>query len=108
MSRSIPAGGQMTPFDWASLSLRGAELPPPTVGGSPLTSGGHVAPCLGDAFSVGCAGTTLAGATPTNAAMIRMVVRKRQFLAELRSVVVNVSRRKGFPRAGSGERTSGR
>src|SRR6516164_774212 len=47
MSRSIPAGGQITPFEWASLSLSGPELPPPTVGGSPLTSGGHVTPCRG-------------------------------------------------------------
>src|SRR5262249_31582879 len=38
----------------------------------PLTSGGHVVPCSGDVFSVGCASATLAGATPTNAAMIRM------------------------------------
>ena len=108
MSRSIPAGGQMTPFDWASLSLNGAEPPPPTVGGSPLTSGGHVVPCSGDVFSVGCAGATLAGATATNAAMIRMIGRKKQFLAQLRSVDVNVSRRKGFPKPCSGERASGR
>src|SRR5262245_18643440 len=108
MSRSIPAGGQITPFDWASLSLRGSELPPPTVGGPPLTSGGHVAPCSGDVFSVGCAGNALAGATPTNAALIRMIGRKRQFLAQLRSVVVNVSRHKGFPKPCSGERASGR
>ena len=47
MSRAIPAGGQITPFDWARLSLSGPELPPPTVGGSPLTSGGHVTPCRG-------------------------------------------------------------
>jgi hypothetical protein len=33
-----PAGGHMTPFDRASLSLSGSELPSPTVGGSPLTS----------------------------------------------------------------------
>src|SRR5262249_43105282 len=95
-------------FDWASLSLNGAELPPPTVGGSPLTSGGHVVPCSGDVFSVGCASATLAGATPTNAAMIRMIGRKRQFLAQLPSVDVNVSRRKGFPKPCSGERASGR
>src|SRR5262249_62205639 len=63
MSRSIPAGGQITPFDWASLSLSGLELPPPTVGGSPLTSGGHVAPCSGDVLSAGCASTTLPCAT---------------------------------------------
>jgi len=97
MSRSIPAGGQITPFDWASLSLSAPELPPPTVGGSPLTSGGHVTPCSGDVFSVGCASTTPAGAKPTNAAMIRMVRRKSQFLAHLRSVFVNVPRRNTFP-----------
>src|ERR1700756_1008286 len=97
MSRSIPAGGQITPFDWASLSLSGPELPPPTVGGSPLTSGGHVTPCSGDVFSVGCASTTPACAKPTNAAMIRMVSRKRQFLTHLRSVFVNVPRRNTFP-----------
>src|SRR5262249_27031863 len=97
MSRSIPAGGQITPFDWASLSLSGPELPPPTVGGSPLTSGGHVTPCSGDVFSVGCASTTPACAKPTNAAMIRMVGRKSQFLTHLRSVFVNVPRRNTFP-----------
>jgi hypothetical protein len=97
MSRSIPAGGQITPFDRASLSLSGPELPPPTVGGSPLTSGGHVTPCSGDVFSVGCASTTPACAKPTNAAMITMVSRKRQFLTHLRSVFVNVPRRNTFP-----------
>jgi hypothetical protein len=75
MSRSIPAGGQITPFDWASLSLSGSELPPPTVGGSPLTSGGHVVPCS-DVFSVGCASTIPACAKPTNAAMMKVVRRK--------------------------------
>src|SRR5262249_51979123 len=75
MPRSITAGGQMTPFDWASLSLKGSELPPPTVCGSPLTSGRPVAPCSGDAFSLGCASTTDAGAAPASAAMIRMVAR---------------------------------
>src|SRR3979490_3004749 len=49
MSRSIPAGGQMTPFDWASLSLSCCpELPLPTGGGSFLTSGGQVTPCWAD------------------------------------------------------------
>src|SRR5262245_40192346 len=44
ISRSTPAGGQMMPFDCASLSLNGCEPPPPpTVGGSPLTSGGQAA-----------------------------------------------------------------
>src|SRR5437660_10181847 len=97
MSRSIPAGGQITPFDRASLSLSGPELPPPTVGGSPLTSGGHVTPCSGDVFSVGCASTTPACAKPTNAAMIRTVRRKGQFLTHLRSVIVNVARGTAFP-----------
>ena len=36
------------------------------------------------------------------------VRRKRQSLTHLRSVFVNVSRREEFPRAGSGERASGR
>src|SRR3984893_13587450 len=102
MSRSIPAGGQMPPFDRASLSLSGPELPPPTVGGSPLTSGGHVTPCSGDVFSVGCANTTPAGAKPTSAAMIRMVGRKSQFLTHLRSVFVNVPRPNTFPPPGGG------
>jgi hypothetical protein len=66
----------MTPFDRASLSLSGAELPPPTVGGSPLISGGHVAPSLGDGFPVACASATFAAATLMNVAMIRMVGRK--------------------------------
>ena len=57
----------MTPFDRASLSLSGAELPPPTVGGSPLISGGHIAPSLGDAFPVACASATFAAATLMNA-----------------------------------------
>ena len=43
----------MTPFDRASLSLSGAELPPPTVGGSPLISGGHVASSSGDKLEQG-------------------------------------------------------
>jgi hypothetical protein len=76
MSRSIPAGGQMTPFDWASLSLKGSELPPPTVGGSPLISGGHIASSSGDGFLVACASATFAAATLMNVAMIRMVGRK--------------------------------
>jgi hypothetical protein len=70
MSRSMPAGGQMTPFDWASLSLNGAELPPPTVGGSPCVSGGHTAPFSGDGFALGCAKPPFTAATVTNAAMM--------------------------------------
>src|SRR3984893_8716739 len=47
---STPVGGQMTPFDCASLSLRGSELfPSPTVGDSPFTSGGHATLCCGTA-----------------------------------------------------------
>jgi hypothetical protein len=60
----------MTPFDRASLSLSGSELPPPTVGGSPFTSGGHVARLSGDGGAVDCASETFAAATVTNAAMI--------------------------------------
>src|SRR5262249_55881865 len=96
MSRSIPAGGQITPFDWASLSLSGPELPPPTVGGSPLTSGGH-APCSGDVLSAGCASTTLPCAKPTNAAMITMVRRKTYFLTHLRGVLVNARAAQNVP-----------
>jgi hypothetical protein len=66
----------MTPFDRASLSLSGAELPPPTVGGSPLISGGHVASSSGDGFLVACASAIFAAATLMNVAMIRMVGRK--------------------------------
>src|SRR6266478_8747459 len=66
----------MTPFDWASLSLSGAELPPPTVGGSPSISGGQVAPPSGDGFPVACASATFAAATLRNVAMIRIVGRK--------------------------------
>ena len=98
----------MTPFDWASLSLRGWELPPPTVGGSPLTSGGHVAPCSGDAFSLGCARPAPTGGDADERGNDQNGRTQRQFLADLQSVVVNVSRRKGFPRACSGERASGR
>jgi hypothetical protein len=66
----------MTPFDRASLSLSGSELPPPTVGGSPFTSGGHVARLSGDGVAVDCASDTFAAATVTNAAMIGTARRK--------------------------------
>jgi hypothetical protein len=66
----------MTPFDWASLSLSGSELPPPTVGGSPLTSGGQVAPLLGGGVAVDCASDTFVVTTVTSAAMIGMTERK--------------------------------
>lgn len=43
-------GGQMTPFDCASLSPRGSVFfPSPTVGDSPFMSGGHVTLCWGTA-----------------------------------------------------------
>jgi hypothetical protein len=64
----------MTPFDWASLSLNGSELPPPTVGGSPLTSGGQVAPLSGGGVAVDCASDTFAPVT--NTAMIGTMERK--------------------------------
>jgi hypothetical protein len=66
----------MTPFDRASLSLSGSELPPPTVGGSPFTSGGHVARLSGDGGAVDCASETFAAATVTNTAMIGTAKRK--------------------------------
>src|SRR5262249_54633000 len=65
ISRSTPDGGQMTPFDCASLSLNGAEPPPPTVGGSPLTSGGQAASCAG--ASGGALPAACADAAPTPA-----------------------------------------
>jgi hypothetical protein len=96
----------MTPFDWASLSLRGSELPPPTVGGSPLMSGGHIAPRSGAALSMRQPRTHRCDADERGNDQNGRT--QRQFLADLQSVVVNVSRHKGFPRACSGERTSGR
>src|SRR5437763_9262002 len=66
----------MTPFDRASLSLSGSELSPPTVGGSPFTSGGHVARLSGDGGAVGCPSETFAAATVTNTAMIGTAKRK--------------------------------
>ena len=66
----------MTPFDRASLSLSGSELPPPTVGGSPLTSGGHVAQLSGDGVAVDCASDTFAAASVTTAAIIGTANRK--------------------------------
>src|SRR6266480_4389796 len=65
----------MTPFDCASLSLNGSELRPPTVGGSPLTSGGHVAASPADRFA-GCASDMLPPATMTKAAMSGTATRK--------------------------------
>src|SRR5262245_35407846 len=43
MSWSTPDGGQITPLESASSSLSDLEPPRPTVGGSPLTSGGQAA-----------------------------------------------------------------
>jgi hypothetical protein len=65
----------MTPLDRASLSLSGSELPPPTVGGSPLVSGGHVTPFPGDGFAPDCASAELATTEAINAAMIGMAKR---------------------------------
>jgi hypothetical protein len=65
----------MTPLDRASLSLSGSELPPPTVGGSPLVSGGHVTPFPGDGFARDCASAELATTEAINAAMIGMAKR---------------------------------
>ena len=62
-----PAGGQITPLDCASLSLKGPELEPsPTVGGSPLASGGHATPGSGATrpWGADCASAELAIVTP--------------------------------------------
>src|SRR5262249_22163365 len=56
---STPVGGQMTPFDSASLSLNGSLLLP-TVGMSVPGSDGHVAP--------GCPGSPRTCAAATSAA----------------------------------------
>jgi hypothetical protein len=76
MSRSTPAGGQITPLDCASLSLSGASLPLPTVGPSPLTSGGHATPCSGTRSAPTDCASAAPGARPTNIAKIRLIVRK--------------------------------
>src|SRR4029077_6995212 len=56
MSRSTPAGGQITPLDCASLALSGAARPVATRGPLPLTSGGHATPCSGPrSVPTGCA-----------------------------------------------------
>src|SRR5262249_29221820 len=57
------------------LSLNGWELRPPTVGGSPLASGGHAAASPGDGFA-SCASDILPPATITNAAMSGIAARK--------------------------------
>jgi len=67
LSLSNPAGGQITPLDCASLSLKGPELEPsPTVGGSPLASGGHATPGSGATrpWGADCASAELAIVTP--------------------------------------------
>ena len=64
---SNPVGGQITPLDCASLSLNGPELgPPPTVGGFPLTSGGHATLGSGATrpWGADCASAELAIVTP--------------------------------------------
>ena len=89
----------MTPFDWASLSLSGSELPPPTVGGSPLTSGGHVAPVSGGGFVVGCASATFAAATATNTEMTGTTKRNGQVLADFaQPALINVQKPLSVPR----------
>src|SRR6266436_7828485 len=97
MSRSIPAGGQITPFDWASFSLKWSRTA--TAHGWRLALDVRRAcyPLLGGRVLGRLRQTTPARAKPTNAAMIRMVSRKRQFLTHLRSVFVNVPRRNTFP-----------
>src|SRR5262249_44082080 len=107
ISRSTPAGGHMTPFDWASLSLNGSELPPPTVGGSPLTSGGHVAPLSGGGFVVGCASAKFVAATVTNNVMMGTNQRNGQVLGDLqrmRNQRADVPERSALS-AGQGART---
>lgn len=89
----------MTPFDWASLSLNGSELPPPTVGGSPLTSGGHVAPVSGGGFIVGCASGTSAAATASNSEMTGTTNRNGQVLADFaQPALINVQKPLSVPR----------
>jgi hypothetical protein len=77
----------MTPFERASWSLSGSELPPPTVGGSPSTSGGHVARLSGDGGAVNWASETFAAATVTSAAMIGRAKRKDTSLPVVRSLL---------------------
>ena len=83
ISRSIPAGGQITPLDCASLSLNGSLLPSPNVGASPLTSGGHAAPspCSGTrSLPADCASAAPVEATLMNIAKIRRIGRKGKSL----------------------------
>jgi hypothetical protein len=78
ISGSTPAGGHMTPFESASLSLSDWEgWLRPTVGGSPFTSGGQAG---------GAAGRTSAWANAVAAEMMlahraieRVATRKRWF-----------------------------
>src|SRR5262245_63091615 len=70
----------MMPFDCASLSLNGCEPPPPTVGGSPLTSGGQAAFCSAGGLSAACGDAASVPAMLTNAATINGVMRKIKFL----------------------------
>src|SRR5215813_12457363 len=87
------------PFDWASLSFSGSELPPPTVGGSPLTSGGHVAPVSGGGFVLGCASATFAAATATNTEMTGTTKRNGQVLADFaQPALINVLKPLSVPR----------
>ena len=65
ISESTPAGGQITPLESASLSLRLGEGAPPTVGGGVRTSGGQAASGCGvDGCGVGLSALDCAAATP--------------------------------------------
>jgi hypothetical protein len=105
MSRSIPAGGQITPLERASLSLSCSEPPLPTVGGSVLTSGGQVTPCCaGDCASpAGCA-DTVPGEMLANIAMIKAVGRKSEVLAGLQSMRNQRASRRDVPAWGVRDR----
>ena len=100
ISGSTPAGGQMTLFDWASLSLNGAKLPPPTVGGSPFVSGGHVAPFSRDGFALGCASAKFTAATVANAAMRTTPACKANNLTNCRTCTSTCGTSERSPSAG--------
>src|ERR1700676_2112994 len=63
MSWSRPAGGQVKPFYCAGLSPHDFEIPPPAVGGPPLTSRRHVPPPSEGASPADCAMALPAKAT---------------------------------------------
>jgi hypothetical protein len=96
----------MTPLDWASLSLSDSELRPPTVGGSPLVSGGHVTPFSGGGFARDCASATLATAKAIKAAMIGTVERTASPRG-FRCMVTNAQGWLNVPRISPREHTLG-